>query len=507
MNKNLIVFSVLILIITTVGAQTWEGDVSSNWNDPLNWSGNTLPLDGDDVFIDPDNYTTAPIMTANSLFEIDDLFIENGGVFIITAGDLVVRDDIFVDNATFTISGGTLDVDEITGNNNGNINLLGGIVTMSNDLDANSGSTFTISTTVTQTTGGEDLNIGNNATFIIQAGANITGFDDVDFDSDGGTLNMTGGILSIDDDFKFADGDDNTVTVSGGTLDIGDDVEIETDNNQITFNGTADVNVGGQFEFGSNGGGSGNDATNSNVTVGGNATLDVTGDINFYEGGSGSNSFLNVEGSGTVTTSSIDDLGSVNITESGTVNNGGTVLPVELLFFRGLEENGIVTLLWNTATELNNDFFEVLHSRNGIDFVAIAKIDGNGTTSGLSEYKFLDKQAAASNFYQLRQVDFDGAEEFFDIIKVDVSSEVNHISVYPNPINAYTKLSIRSSENMMNGTSIGIYSLEGKKVFSKIIEEQFPRNIIELTPSLPKGNYVLRIENSNLMTTKQIVIN
>ena len=178
MNKFiLILFS--LLITSNVFAQTWEGDVSSDWNNASNWSGNVLPSDGDDVVIDPSNYTNAPVMSANSVFEPRDVTISNNGTFTITAGDIIIQDDIFVDDATFTISGGTLDVDEITGDNNANVNLTGGTISMSNDLDANSGSTFTISTTVTQTTGGEDLNIGDNATFVIQTGANITGFDDL----------------------------------------------------------------------------------------------------------------------------------------------------------------------------------------------------------------------------------------------------------------------------------------------------------------------------------------
>lgn len=503
MNK-VIVLCLLLSIATTALSQTWEGDVSADWNDPLNWSGNTLPGNGDNVVINPTNYTNAPIMSANSAFEPGDVRISNGGTFIITSGDITIRDDIFVDNATFTISGGTMEVDEITGNNSANVNLTGGTISMTNDLDANSGSTFTISTTVTQTTASEDFNIGDNATFIIQTGANITGFDDVDFDGDSGTLTMTGGTLDIDDDFKFQDGDDNTVNVSGGTLNVGDDFEIETDNNQITFNGTADVNVGGEFEFGANGGGTGNDASNSNVNVGGDATLDIDGDINFYEGGSGSNSFLNVDGNGSVTANDVDDLDSVNISEGGTVNDGGTVLPVELLFFKGEIDQNAVALSWNTASELNNDYFEILHSKNGTDFISIGRVEGSGTTSLLSEYSFKDKIGSGTNYYQLRQVDFDGISEEFNIIRIE-SALAPGLTIYPNPVSLNQDFSLSTSELIPSETVIKIISMDGREVFKKAVSDA--SNLLKVESStLKKGNYVVVIQNNTQRITRRIVI-
>ncbi len=502
--RNVCAICIFILSISPVFSQTWEGDVSSDWNDPLNWSGNALPGNGNNVIINPTNYTNAPIMSSNSAFEPGDITISNGGTFTITAGDIVVRDDIFVDNATFTISGGTLDVDEITGDNNANVNLTGGTISMSNDLDANSGSTFTISTTVTQTTAAEDLNIGTNATFIIQAGANITGFDDVDFDGDSGTLTMTGGTLDIDDDFKFQDGDDNTVNVSGGNLIVGDDFEIETDNNQITFSGTADVDVGGDFEFGANGGGTANDSTNSNVNVGGNATLDVTGDINFYEGGSGSNSFLNVNGSGSVTTNNVDDLGSVNISEGGTVNNGGTILPVVLLFFQGDLDQGDAVLSWHTASELNNEYFEILHSKNGVDFTPIGRVQGAGSTSEVTEYSYVDRNVTGINYYQLRQVDFDGASEEFNIIRIE-SELSSSLTIYPNPIPSNIDFSIRIKEINTDDTTIKIISLDGREVFRKTVKDS--SNLIKVgTSQLEKGNYLVVLESKTQRITRRIVI-
>ena len=61
------------------------------------------------------------------------------------------------------------------------------------------------------------------------------------------------------------------------------------------------------------------------------------------------------------------------------VNDNGSPLPVELLNFEAQAVNNeYVQLDWSTATEINNDGFEVLRSTDGVNFERIAWVDGNG---------------------------------------------------------------------------------------------------------------------------------
>jgi hypothetical protein len=510
---KLVTAIILILFSISVNAatKTWIGDVDADWSDPNNWSGNSLPNNGDDIIIDAGNYSTAPIMTANSPFTIDDLTIRDGGIFTKTGGSLIIGDDIVVDGGTLTNAGGSMNVDEIKASNNAIVSLTGGTITMDGDLDGNSGATFNISTTVTQTDNDEDLELGTNVTFNISAGAIITGFDDVDFDTGGGggTFNMTGGSLSIDDDFKIQDGDNNTVTISGGSLDVGDDFEMETDNNQITFNGTADIDFGGQFEFGANGGGTGNDATNSSVTVGGTATLDVVGDINFYEGGDGENSYLNVESGATVTASDIDDPdNSVNIEVGGSVTSGGTPLPVELLEFKGLYQSGAIKLSWITASELNNDYFEVQRSNDGVNFYPLGIVEGGGDSNQKLNYNFIDYSSIIeSQYYRLLQVDYDGGFEYLTIILVHANDlTIVDFSIYPNPsING--DMNIQNLGFIVKGhTHIKIADSFGAIVYSEVTDA-FQQKSIEGLSHLSPGIYILYINNNGRVIHKRVILN
>jgi len=76
----------------------------------------------------------------------------------------------------------------------------------------------------------------------------------------------------------------------------------------------------------------------------------------------------------------------VGITISGpdmanqTSNCTITVLPVELVSFTVKSTPGLNVLEWTTASELNNDFFSVEYSENGLEWEDISRVKGNGTT-------------------------------------------------------------------------------------------------------------------------------
>jgi hypothetical protein len=93
-------------------------------------------------------------------------------------------------------------------------------------------------------------------------------------------------------------------------------------------------------------------------------------------------------------------------------------LPVELIIFNGQQENQDVLLSWTTASEINNDYFSVERSLDGIIFTEIGRVNGNGTSTQLVNYHFTDNQPGELNYYRLRQFDFNGVNELSNIIAV-----------------------------------------------------------------------------------------
>lgn len=110
-----------------------------------------------------------------------------------------------------------------------------------------------------------------------------------------------------------------------------------------------------------------------------------------------------------------------------------STLPVELIDFKGTREENKNHLNWTTASERNNDYFEIQRSTNGVYFETIGKRQGAGNTTAEQQYSFTDDTPFEA-YYRLKQVDIDGAFEYSDLILLHGRSndEVGLI-LSPNP--------------------------------------------------------------------------
>jgi len=136
-----------------------------------------------------------------------------------------------------------------------------------------------------------------------------------------------------------------------------------------------------------------------------------------------------------------------------------SAIPIKLLSFDAKEYNGTVILSWETASENNNDFFEIERSENGKDFAAIGKIDAKGDSRDIVKYSFIDKMPInGTDYYRLKQVDFDGRYEYSNVVKIAISGK--ELNVFPNPASDYINI-----ENVENWGNVTICDMKGDKVF------------------------------------------
>ena len=91
---------------------------------------------------------------------------------------------------------------------------------------------------------------------------------------------------------------------------------------------------------------------------------------------------------------------------------------------------------WATATEIDNDFFEVQKTADGESWEVIGEVSGHGTCKEVTNYEFTDSNVSpgVSVYYRLKQVDFDGQEEYSSLVRVGLAyTEMSSLSIYPNP--------------------------------------------------------------------------
>ena len=162
-------------------------------------------------------------------------------------------------------------------------------------------------------------------------------------------------------------------------------------------------------------------------------------------------------------------------------------LPVELTSFSARVLSQSVRLDWETASELNNDFFAIERSQDAEGWNDIATVQGNGTTTQASQYQFFDNQPLSGvSFYRLRQVDFDGQFAFSNIVRVDFRSAF--IQAYPNPTSGtFTVIGLGS----LGPLQIKVFNNLGQELKAYTTEGQ-DEVLIDIS-GFPQGIYILKV--------------
>ncbi|MBK0402330.1 T9SS type A sorting domain-containing protein [Adhaeribacter sp. BT258] len=176
-------------------------------------------------------------------------------------------------------------------------------------------------------------------------------------------------------------------------------------------------------------------------------------------------------------------------------------LPVELLNFAAKTQPNSTLVTWATASEKNNDYFEIQKSFDGRDFTAIANVKGAGNSATIKEYAFEDRQITSGLvYYRLKQTDTDGNSEFSKIVAVTRKLENAFPVLYPNP--ASNKCYLKVQAGYPEEVVIGIYETNGRLLTRKTVKLTAGENNIPLeTKTLQPGFYVIKINGNTLQTT------
>ena len=96
------------------------------------------------------------------------------------------------------------------------------------------------------------------------------------------------------------------------------------------------------------------------------------------------------------------------------------VLPIELVSFSGEKKDNRNILNWTTASEINNAYFTIEKSYNGIDFEWVGTQEGSSPSTQIRNYSLTDYNILETlNYYRLKQTDFDGKFEYSKTISLD----------------------------------------------------------------------------------------
>lgn len=173
-------------------------------------------------------------------------------------------------------------------------------------------------------------------------------------------------------------------------------------------------------------------------------------------------------------------------------------LPVELAFFNATLKDKNVILSWMTASESNNDGFEIQHSVDGQNWDAIDFMNGAGDSNDAITYDALHEEPRiGTNYYRLKQMDFDGAFEYSSVRVVELEGK-NNFNAYPNPVKDVLNVELPYSEEV----TISIYNLNGQLVKQEITTS----NRLALNfNDLQSGIYIMKLTGTNTQIVQKVI--
>ena len=329
--------------------------------------------------------------------------------------------------------------------------------------------------------------------------------DSVDPDNGGTVLSIANSDGTDQPDYLDTDSDNDSNGSSPGLPDI-------FEGHDGNFDGTPSWDDNGNLTL---------DANEGNVDLDGDGILDA---FDPSEGGIGA-SLPDVDRDGRsnfrdddddddgIPTASEDANGNGNFFDDKTEGQPGTrydrvpdylynpvsPLPVELLDFSAYWNREVVMLRWKTASERDNDRFEIQRSTDGITFSTVGTVKGQGTTQELTEYEYPDGITQRGVFYyRLKQIDFNGESEYSPIKYVFVDVQPVSATVYPNPVQ--NKFTVKISGTKQPATYMLIDTMGRSFLMGTFSEKE----TIDIS-AFPTGKYILRLRGDRLLESINIL--
>jgi hypothetical protein len=205
----------------------------------------------------------------------------------------------------------------------------------------------------------------------------------------------------------------------------------------------------------------------------------------------GNINYTNNPAAGTLESSAaVTDFSPFTLASAGSANP----LPVELIAFDAICEDGNVNMNWSTASEHNNAFFTIERSFDAVNWENIVNTAGAGNSTQLLQYNWMDEDPIrAPRYYQLKQTDFDGAFTYSEMVYVkDCSIADNSLTILPNPASEYVQLSLSNGKIK----SFQVMDSRGQVVAEQSFKDQTSFYDLEIS-SFQSGVYLVYVSTDS----------
>lgn len=342
----------------------------------------------------------------------------------------------------------------------------------------------------------------NSGTIIVEAGGSL--IVEASLNLNGNTSITNYGVLSFLGSVTMQNASNVIVNKSGATLNMQNfELQLNSNTSRVINEGMANM---GTLRIQSNNGGlcMGDNATLNAVDIfnngpnsiefpaGANSCISFSGIAQLNQPVTNSDRVFICQATGATTTGGSDFGSATVITEC--TGCAAVALPAELVYFRGRKLREKALLFWHTLNELNNDYFEVERSEDGIHFQTVSQqVPGKGNGQVPHHYQWVDPQPKQGvNYYRLKQVDtrqneLPPATQYSKIIALNFRQAKAKLEIYPTAAVNYINL---TTQQVVTDTKVTITNALGQ-----VIEQLSVKNELQQIPikHYPVGVYIVRI--------------
>jgi hypothetical protein len=146
----------------------------------------------------------------------------------------------------------------------------------------------------------------------------------------------------------------------------------------------------------------------------------------------------------------------------------GATLPITLMYLTATPQTNSILVQWATASELNNDYFNLQRSTDAKEFTTIGWFDGHGTTPYPNTYNYDDKGVVSGvmYYYRLESVDFDGTKHYSEIVNAIIKGKIATLLLSPN----LTTGTIHAQEQV---AKVVMYDVSGRELQTFMYQSDF----------------------------------
>jgi hypothetical protein len=157
--------------------------------------------------------------------------------------------------------------------------------------------------------------------------------------------------------------------------------------------------------------------------------------------------------------------------------------------------------------EINNNYFTVEKSSDGVQYLDILTIQGAGNSTIQHNYSCTDGiPFVGINYYRIKQTDYDGRTDYSKVVVLNISKVKKSITIYPTPVRD-DFINIRFEGSEREKTQIDLLDKRGAvlKHESFKLGNNYENVQYSFPPEMNPGAYFIHITSETYSKTQKII--